>query len=220
MRPLLKRAALTLLPAFLMVPGSAVQAHPHAWIDMRTAPVFDAQGRITALRVDWLFDEIYSLFSTEAFDDDGDGLPDAERLHELVAGSMERLAPFGYFTELRAGDARPGHDTVVDYSAEMQGERLLMRFTLPLSEAVDPRAAPFSYAVYDPTFYIQILHQQDNPVAFEGAAPAGCGFDLRPPDPDEELVAFAAALDQTQSGGDGLGAHFAEWVSVTCGPEG
>jgi len=187
---------------------------------MRTALVFDAEGRVTALRVDWLFDEIYSLYSTEELDDDGDGRPDESRLHDFVAGAVERLEPHGYFSVVRIGDRQAGYGPVTEFSGTMQGDRLLMRFTLPLAEAVDPRAMAVSYAVYDPTFYIQILHEQEDPVALEGSAPADCSIEVRPPEPDEEMVSFAASLDQTESGGDGLGAHFAEWVSISCSPEG
>lgn len=220
MRFLPRLAALALIPAAALLPVSPLQAHPHAWIDMRTAMVFDEQGRVTALRVDWLFDEIYSLYSTEELDDDGDGRPDDERMHEFVAGAIDRLEEYGYFSVVKVDEQQAGYGSVTEFDGSLQGDRLLMRFTLPLAEAVDPRTASFSYAVYDPTFYIQILHQQVDPIALEGAAPAGCRSDLRPPEPNEEMVAFAASLDQTQSGGDGLGAYFAEWVSLSCNAEG
>lgn len=220
MRLLPRLAALASFPAAVLLPALPVQAHPHAWIDMRTAMVFDDRGRVAALRVDWLFDEIYSLYSTEELDDDGDGRPDDDRLVDFVAGAIERLEEYGYFSVVQVGERQAGYGPVTEFDGSMQGDRLLMRFTVPLAEAVDPRAAAVSYAVYDPTFYIEILHEQADPVALEGAAPADCGFELRPPEPDEEIVSFAASLDRTQSGGDGLGVHFAEWVSLSCKAEG
>jgi ABC-type uncharacterized transport system substrate-binding protein len=75
-----------------------------------------------------------------------------------------------------------------------------------------------TYSVYDPTYYIEIAHAggADDPISFEGAAPQGCAYDLKYPDPDEEILFFASSLDQNQSAGDGLGAYFAEEVAILC----
>ena len=40
-------------------------AHPHVYIDMKTAFHFDAKGQLDALRVVWIFDEFYSAFALD-----------------------------------------------------------------------------------------------------------------------------------------------------------
>ena len=44
--------------------GSAA-AHPHVFIDGGANPVFDAEGRITALQVTWIYDPFTSLYMAE-----------------------------------------------------------------------------------------------------------------------------------------------------------
>ena len=40
---------------------SALQAHPHHWIDVFAEWQFDGRGLITGVQLRWLFDDYYSL---------------------------------------------------------------------------------------------------------------------------------------------------------------
>ncbi len=91
-----------------------------------------------------------------------------------------------------------------------------MSFVVPLSTPATLGEASLTYAVYDPTYYVELLHaESDDAIRLEGA-PADCAYTLIPPDPDPEMVTFAAGLGQTESAGDGLGILFAERVSLQC----
>ena len=107
---------------------------------------------------------------------------------------------------------------MTDYETYMDGDRLALIFAVDLLVPADPRRHHVSYVVCDPTYYIEITHaaQRNEPIRLEGPVPEGCAFKLKYPDPDEEVMFFAASLDQTQSAGDGLGAHFAEEVAILC----
>ncbi|MGF1611318.1 MAG: DUF1007 family protein [Kiloniellales bacterium] len=196
-------------------PQAAV-AHPHAWIDMRTAVIFDDQGRMAALRIHWLFDEFYTLFAIEGLDQDGDGQPDPENLAELAKLNVANLKEYDYFTDLTADGVQVTYGDATDYETFMVGERLTLTFTIPLAEPVDPRAKYLTYAVYDPTYWIEVLHVREQPVVFEGAAPEGCRYGINEPNPSADAVGLAASLDRTQTVGDGLGVLFAEQVSILC----
>lgn len=197
--------------------GGPAAAHPHAWIDLAIEVHFDASGRVTGLRETWLFDDYYTAFATEGFDQDGDGRPDQAKIDELMAENLRNLAEYDYFTRVESGGARLGLGAAADAVVRMQGARLELTFWLPLAVPAEAQAG-VEYAIFDPTFYIEMLHvEQGEPVRLVGA-PAGCRHRLTPPSPNLETVALAQALDQTQSAGDGLGIHFAERVSIRCGP--
>ena len=83
--------ALAVFFAFLLAAAPA-RAHPHAWIDLKTTVLFDDQGRVTGLRQRWVFDEVYSMFAIDGFDNDGDGQPDDEMLWKLAVVNLESLA--------------------------------------------------------------------------------------------------------------------------------
>lgn len=202
--------------AVLALSAPPARAHPHAWIDLSTTVLFDGEGRVAALRVHWVFDEFYTLYAIEDFDADGDGKPDPDQLRELAKVNMKGLSEYDYFTYLKVDGVQPAYDPAVDFETYMEDERLAMTFTVALLVPADPRRSSVSYAVYDPTYYIEIAHTGGEPVRFEGAAPEGCTYQLQYPDPDDEMALFAANLDQTQSAGDGLGAFFAEHVAILC----
>jgi len=193
-------------------------AHPRAWIDLKSTVLFNDTGEVTGLRVRWSFDEFYTLYAIEDFDKDGDGQPDDDQLWQLAVVNLESLAEYDYFTYMKVDGVQPAYETVTEYETFMEDERLVLIFTVKLLVPADPRRHAVSYAVYDPTYYIEITHaaRSEDPIGFEGPAPEGCFFELQYPDPDEEMTLFAASLDQTQSAGDGLGAVFAEQVLIRC----
>ena len=208
--------ALAILASILSAPSA--DAHPHGWIDLRTAMLFDSQGRLTALRLHWAFDEFYSAFATEGFDRDGKGGPDHDKLMELAGSNLTSLKDYSFFTYVKVDGEPAAYGEVRRYDSFMMNGRLMLVFTLPLVQPVDPRTAAVSYASYDPTYYIEVLHVENDPVLLEGpGAPQDCWAEIEEPTPAPEIIGFAAALDRTESGGDGLGQHFAQTVRLLCG---
>ena len=208
-------AAAAAAPIFVAVPALA---HPHVYIDVRVQVMFDAEGRIAGLEQVWLFDEFFTTFVIDGMDGDGDGLPDAPELDAWLVDVMENLRDFDYYTEANAGGAPVAVADATDMSVRMNGAHLSIAFTTPFAAAASPGGQPFTYAIYDPTYYIDMLHAEGGePIRLAGAA-EGCGFDVIEPNPDPATVELAAGLDQTQSAGNTLGAFFAERVVVQCGP--
>ncbi|HSP00708.1 MAG TPA: DUF1007 family protein [Thioalkalivibrio sp.] len=206
---------LTLLLAGLL--AAPAQAHPHAWIDLRIAVVFDEAGRITALRQFWRIDPFYSLVLAEEMSTDAVGDTLDEKMADIGTRMIENLGPYQYFTEIRHAGQPLTDAAVGDYGLSNQAGRLELAFTLTLPEPVDPEAGAFTYAVFDPSYYIEILHDPDATVALEGASER-CALRIRQPRPDPAVVARAAALDADQSGEPDLGRHFTEHGEVTCDP--
>lgn len=203
----------------LALAGTAppARAHPHGWIDVEVELRFDGEGQLTGLYQTWLFDEAYTAFVTEGGDLDGDGAPDQEGLEALLHENIGNLAEFDYFTVVER-DGRPlGLGTATELSTRMEGARLQIAFLVPLAEPVPARGTPLSYAIYDPTYFIEMRHaESEAPIRLAGA-PEGCRFRLQPPNPTADQVALAAALDVNDRVEDGLGALFAEKVVLQCG---
>jgi len=209
-------AAVAALAAAVLAGTPSANGHPHGWIDLRTEVLVDAEGRVTALRQAWLFDELYSAFILDEFATAG---VDREAgLAGLLREDMAALAAYDFFTRVevageprRVGDARAGANGIA-------GERIWLRFDLPLARPVAPTAGELRYAVYDPTYFIEMRHAGDEPVDLGGELARSCEAILIPPDPPAEIVGFAAMLDRNANSDDGLGAHFAEWVELRCEP--
>jgi ABC-type uncharacterized transport system substrate-binding protein len=199
--------------AFWLGSALPVAAHPHGWIDIQTRLLFDEAGRLQAIEQAWLFDELYSAFILEEFAAAGQSVE--EGLAELGRADIAALAEYDYFTVVERTDARLPLGRVESFANGIAAERIWLKFALPLAEAIDPAAGELRYAVYDPTYFIEIAHLGEPPVSFAGRE--DCRFELIPPEPPSEMVWLAAALDRGESAGDGLGIHFAEWIVVRCG---
>ena len=208
--------ALAAVLAVLLCTSSSGQAHPHAWIDLRSTVVLDQDSKVVGVRVHWIFDAFYTLFTLEAIDPDRDGIAEPALVRELAKDNLKNLAVYSYFTYIDVDGQRPEYGAVVDYDSFLKGDNLIMEFVVPLAQPVDPTAQAFSYAVYDPTYYIEIFHVEGYTLKADGPMPAGCELELEEPNPNPEMVTFAASLDRTESGGDGLGAFFAERVHLRC----
>jgi ABC-type uncharacterized transport system substrate-binding protein len=213
-----------LVTALLAAPTSAALAHPHAWIEMRSDVVFDEGGRVTALNIDWTFDEGYSAMAIEGLDTNGDGFYSAGELEPLAKENIEALKEYDYFVSAKAAGRKLAYGTVAEYGQIHTNGILKMHFTLPLAEPVDPRAAEFVYQIYDPTFYIAMDYPGPEAVAAIGPMPTGCKVDLRPTPSDAETEStrqMLAGKDQTWQAPEGsdFGSLFAQPVAVACAPE-
>ena len=206
--------ASVILALLLSVLSPGAIAHPHAWIDVKTTVVFDQKGNIVALNVDWLFDAFYTVFVLEDIANADE--PPPEALIELARHNLSNLHDYDYFLEVQSHGARQAIKAVEQYETNVIGDRLRMAFLVPLAEPLDPTTDDVSFKIYDPTYYIEIVHVEDEPVALDGAPLGACSASVTEPNPDEDVVTFAAMLDQSETGPSDLGRMFAQTVHVTC----
>ncbi|MDF1585781.1 DUF1007 family protein [Marinimicrococcus flavescens] len=209
-------AAALIAACLCVVAAPPARAHPHGWIDVTVSVLFDRSGKACGLRQHWLFDEFYSTFATEGLAPSGEEQALQDGIDALMRENMTNLAEFGYFTRVVRAGADVTFGPVAEMAASMHGQRLGMSFVLPFSAPLDLAAAPLTYAIFDPTYYIEMLHAETKGAISLEDAPPGCTFAMETPNPDADWVALASSLDRNQSAGDGLGAVFAEKVTVAC----
>lgn len=202
------------LACLTMVAGRPVAAHPHVWIDLRTTVMLDDAGRVAAIGQEWLFDPMYTAYATVGIDIASDS--GQRMLADLIDDSMKNLRDYDFFMRVRADGARQDFVAPRDFSASLREGRLLYRFTVPLAQPVDPRAQDLDIAVFDPTYYIDMVHLEGDVVAFRGPNPGNCSARILAPTPDMNAIMAAQSADQDSNPDDTLGAQFAETVIVTC----
>jgi ABC-type uncharacterized transport system substrate-binding protein len=191
-------------------------AHPHAWIDVEVQVQFDSSARVRGLRMIWLFDEMYSAYITQGLVFSGAGKADSGQTTRILQVIMKNLARFHYMTRVEAGTNEIRFGSPDEAAIDFKGRRLELTFTLSFALPLPAREIPVTYSVYDPSYYIEMLHAESEEAIHLVNAPADCRYTLIPPRPDPVQVEKAAALDRTQSGGDGLGEFFAERVTIRC----
>lgn len=204
-----------LVLAILVVVGAvSAHAHPHAWIDLRSKVLLDDDGKIRALQLDWFFDDYYTVAIADEIDV-ADQVPDSFWT-EVTAKNLANLAEYDYFTVVEADGAPVALGEVSRYEGGLRDSRMWMRFEVPLAEPIDPRSKAVTFSVYDPTYYIEIVHVEGDVVTFDGRGGDRCLAEIVQPNPTLEQVSLAAALDKDESAGDELGELFAETVVLRC----
>ena len=176
-------AALFVLTLGFAAPGAA---HPHVWIDLRSTVVLDDNGRVTAIEEHWTFDEFYTVFATEGMD--RLEITPQEALKEIARTNLKNLREYDYFTDVRAGGSNVDLGTVETFETGVQEGRMWMRFAVPLATPVDPSAERLSFSVYDPTYYIEILHLKGDVVSFRGSQADGCSGLIVAPKPTAIII--------------------------------
>lgn len=179
-------------------------AHPHVWVVVKTQVVFDSQGKISALRHAWTFDEMYSAFQTQGAAKDGKRATKAD-LAPLAKVQAEQLGEFGYFTVAKAAGKKQEFGAPTEVSLEEGDDKLVtLRFTLPLKEPASASKA-FAVQVYDPTYFVDFQFEKTDALALEGA-PKGCSVSVVTPPP---LIAEdAKKKDESFFSGLSPGAEF------------
>lgn len=228
MRRLNRLASGLLFTLLLLVTSSSAYAHPHVWIDLRIKPLMNAQGELLGLQQAWRFDPFYSLVLIEELERGGAAAELEARYDQLGLEIINNLNGVRFFTR---GEVQVTHQTtnqtanqtlqanwgkVTDYTLLRIGQRLELRFFLPLNQPLLLTAAPFNYQIYDPTYYIEMLHAEEAGLD-SSALTKGCLAEVHAPQPSPHLIEQAYALDKTETAEDPLlGLYFAESVTLKC----
>lgn len=138
-----------------------VWAHPHGWIDLSMRVITNEAGEATGVHQTWRMDPFYSLVVFEELQQ----VPGAsleEGLDQLGSDIRNNLVPQHYFTELRINRQRQAFGEVTEYTAMERDGRLTFMFILPLESPQPLQGNVLEYQVFDPTYYIEVVHEADN----------------------------------------------------------
>lgn len=206
---------LTLITGLITAEAS-VMAHPHVWVAVQSEVVFGNDGRIVGVRHSWEFDEMYSAFATQGLGKNG-APPTKEELAPLAKTNIESLAEFDYFTFAKQNNEKPAFKPPQDVTLEVNERKsVVMHFFLPLQFPASAKK-PFSFQVYDPTYFVSFGLEKKEPVRMS-RAPAGCSLSLVEP---SSLVAtdnqkLSEAFFQNMSPGADFGIKLATRAIVAC----
>ncbi len=203
----------------LCLPGAA-QAHPHVFIDTGIEVIFDDQGRATAVRITWAYDDLYSLsiIGDRGLDPDWDGALTEAETKALSGFDMNWDAGFAGDTHALMGDKELALSRPVEWTAGYADQKItsthLRRFETPVVVG----DMPLVVQVYDPGFYTAYTIVTD-PVL---TGRSGCTAQVFTPDLDaaaEELKASMAEYSASQdleADFPAIGKSYSEEVQVTC----
>jgi len=207
-------------------PVTSAGAHPHIFIDTGMQLIFDAQGKLAAVRVVWVYDEFISLVILEdkGLDPDGDGVLTTPEKKSLQGFDMNWDPGFAGDLYALQDERSLALSRPLQFTATLEKGRLISTHV----RAFEPRVAvtdePVRVQVYDPDYYT--AYKISTEPVVEGRT--GCSAEIFVPDPSKaskeleaalaELGAFQTLEDLEIDNFPAIGAAYSEEVRITCAP--
>ena len=150
---LMPRLLLSWVLMVLSATGRAA-AHPHVFVDAEIGFAI-TDSRVSALRISWTYDEFTTLvlFDILDLDADGDGVLNEDDLANVAAGETEWPEHYNGDVYMEISGDPIVLDRPFNASAEMQGDRITVRFDLPLREPHDLSGDTANLRLSDPSYY-------------------------------------------------------------------
>ncbi len=208
--------AVLLALATLLSSAVAAMAHPHVWVVVKSQVLFNAAGKVAAIRHEWTFDDMYSAFVTAGLGKDGKD-PTPEELAPIAQTNVESLKEFGYFTVSKIGGKPAVWGEPKDYSLRFNpgDQSVTLIFTLPFETPAPSRT--FAFQIYDPSYFVAFAFDKGTSVELSGA-PAGCSLNVIKPrslDADETKALNESFFSGLSPGSD-FGIKLADRAIVAC----
>lgn len=193
----------------------AALAHPHVWVVVKSQLVFAPDGRVSAIRHSWTFDELYSAFALQGLGKDD---PAAQKgLNELAQVNVKQLGESQYFTFVRAGGKRIEFASARDATMSVDDKKLAtLHFTLVLKEPAQASKA-FVLQVFDPGYFVAFDFEKGQSVTMQ-SPPKGCEVRMVTPKPlsDAESKRLQEVAGSNESPGVNFGMKLATRAFLAC----
>jgi ABC-type uncharacterized transport system substrate-binding protein len=121
--------------AGLVAACSAVSAHPHVWVTVKSELVYAPDGAITGVRHAWTFDDMFSTFAIQGIESKKKDQFTREELAPLAQVNVDSLKEYDFFTYAKAnGKTIEFNEPAAGYYLEFDPKDtvLTLYFTLPL----------------------------------------------------------------------------------------
>jgi ABC-type uncharacterized transport system substrate-binding protein len=163
-----------LLAALLFAASPAVLlSHPHVFNDTRVTVRFSGEG-IEGFGITWLFDAMFSSMIIGDFDTDEDGSFSPAEIEAVRKGAFSNLKNFHYFTYIRVEGTDLPFDSVREFRASIQGNRLVYAFFIPVGIPVSGSTRHITVAAYDESYYCDVTFPEHEPLGVQN----GGGYEL------------------------------------------
>jgi ABC-type uncharacterized transport system substrate-binding protein len=142
--------------------------HPHVFISQRTSFVFDDQG-LAGFRVNWTFDEMFSVMISEDFDSDHNQALDAGEVAVIKEKAFGYIAPYNYYIHVRI-DGKPFDVKFIKtFNAWLDNGIVCYEFFIPCHVSAVDTPKQIILSPYDPEYYSDIYFPDKTPLNMENA---------------------------------------------------
>ena len=132
--------------------------------------------QLEGLEITWYFDPMFTAAICTDFDSNGDGQFSAAETAQVFSNAFSNLENSNYFTFLNINGQTLSPSRIEEFSVFMDGETLVYRFFCPFDIPVADGL--FRVAIYDSTYYCDILYREGNPIILCGPGSENASFEI------------------------------------------
>jgi len=147
-----------------------IYSHAHVFIDNSLVFVFDESGLI-GVKVTWIFDEMFGTSVIGDYDRNKDGKFSADEVKRLQAGAFSNMKKHDYFCHVRVDGRKFKVHYVKDFTPALVDGKLSYSFFVPLTVRAAKEPHRISFAVYDDTYYCDVVFAEKEKVKIKGLSP-------------------------------------------------
>ncbi|MCK4504841.1 MAG: DUF1007 family protein [Candidatus Aegiribacteria sp.] len=185
-------------------------AHPHMFIDTKLE-VRLSGDRLDGLEITWFFDPMFTASIVNDYDLNGNGSFSSSEVELVYENAFSNLADFDYFTYVSTGNTTLSPSAVEDFAVFMDGQTLAYRFFVPFD--IHCCDGCFAVAIYDHTYYCDILYCEDSPITLVGPGSSNASFQIVENNSIEIL--YGGAVSVSRDGKTYTGMAYPQQVVVT-----
>ncbi len=164
-----------LSPIVLLVVPAIVLAHPHMFIDTEMEVRLNGSV-LSGVQITWHFDPMFTAAITGDFDSNGNGLFSTSETSEVFNNAFSNLETFDYFTFVSVDGQTYSPSRIENFSVYMEDGALVYQFYCPFNIHVEEGV--FRIAIYDSTYYCDILYKEGSPITISGSGSESARFEI------------------------------------------
>lgn len=209
----MKQTLAALVCATLPITASA---HPHVFVDAGISFLFNKEGALSAVKVEWAYDDLYSMLQLDdmGLDTDGDGRITVKEQEKLVGFDMQWIDGFEGDLYVTFGGSKIELGAPQKTTAKLSNGRLYSSHVRMLKKPLKMTDGAIALKVYDPTFYTaytldlgaQVINRQGC-VMEQIPADLGKAYDIV-----ENFLQSSSPDDQYPK----VGENFADTLTLSC----
>jgi ABC-type uncharacterized transport system substrate-binding protein len=135
--------------------SSPALAHPHVFVDYAVTLVM-VGDRVTGVRLTWTFDDLFSGFILQEFDQDRNGVLSAQEVQRIEAKHLAEFKRVGYYTSVNVNGNPITMPDAREFRATVAKSLVSYEFTLPVGVPL-ASATAIEVWVDDPVYYIAYI---------------------------------------------------------------
>lgn len=183
-------------------------AHPHMFIDTEMEVRLSGNS-FSGVEITWSFDPMFTAAITSDFDRDRNGQFSQEETDDVFASAFSNLESSDYFTFVAIDGDTYSPSCIEDFEVFLENDALVYRFFCPFNKPVLEKE--FRIAIYDSSFYCDILYKEGNPITLSGNPDASFTIEQN----NDISISYGGSVSVSREGSNYSGTAFPQQLVVS-----